>query len=206
VTTTVLVLDQPVREMSQRNRTPSRDDVAEVVQRFGQEYSWAVIGAFAAAGWGFGDSTSRRVVVDAVAASLIATGVVTTSVKYAVGRYRPDETEATWYARPFSGHVSFPSGHTTQAFALAAVVSGHYRQPWVRVTAFFVAGAVGIARIQLDKHYASDVVLGAVIGTAVGGSVVALNEKRRGAPPGPRVTVTPLLLRKGGGLQLTAVF
>jgi len=206
VTTTVLALDQPIREASQRSRTASRDDAATVIQRFGQEYSWAVIGAFAVAGWGFDDSKARRVAVDAVSASLIATGIVTTSVKYSVGRYRPDETAATWYAQPFSGHVSFPSGHTTQAFALAAVVSGHYRQPWVRVTAFFIAGCVGMARIHLDKHYASDVVLGALIGTSVGGTIVALNERRRAAPPGPRVTVTPLLLRKGGGLQLAAVF
>lgn len=206
VTTTVLVLDQPIREMSQRNRTPSRDDVAEVVQSFGAGASWGVWGAFVVAGWAFDDSKARRVAVDVLAASLIAHGVLTTTVKYTVGRYRPDETEATWSAKPFSGHVSFPSGHTTQAFALAAVVSGHYRQPWVRLTAFFIAGGVGIARIQLNKHYASDVVLGAVIGTAVGGTVVALNEKRRGAAPGPRVTVMPLLLRKGGGLRVTAVF
>jgi len=206
VTGTALALDEPIREAAQRNRTSSRDDFATTIQRFGLEYSWVVMGAFAVAGWGFDDRTSRRVVVDALAASLIANGILTTTLKHSVGRYRPEETTATWFAEPFSGHVSFPSGHTSQAFALAAVVSGHYRQPWVRVTSFFIAGCVGLARIQLNKHYASDVVLGAVIGTAVGGSVVALNEKRRGAPPGPRVTVMPLLLPKGGGLQVAAVF
>ena len=206
VTTTVLALDQPIREASQRSRTASRDDFATVIQSFGAGASWAVIGAFAVAGWGFDDSKSRRVAVDAVAASIIASGIVTTTVKYAVGRYRPGDTDATWTARPFSGNVSFPSGHATQAFALAAVVSGHYRQPWVRVTAFFIAGCVGLARIELNQHYASDVVMGALIGTAVGGTVVALNENRRAAPAGPRVTVTPLLLRKGGGIQVVAVF
>jgi membrane-associated phospholipid phosphatase len=206
VTTTVLALDQPIREASQRSRTTSRDDFATAIQSFGAGASWAVIGAFAVAGWGFDDSKSRRVAVDAVSASLIASGIVTTTVKYTVGRYRPGDTDATWYARPFSGNLSFPSGHATQAFALAAVVSGHYRQPWVRVTAFFIAGCVGLARIQLNQHYASDVVMGALIGTAVGGTVVALNEKRRAAPAGPRVTVTPLFLRKGGGLQVAAVF
>ena len=209
MTTTVLVLDQPIREASQRSRTTSRDDFATFIQRFGQEYSWAVMGAFAVAGWGFGDSTSRRVVVDAVSASLIATGIITTSLKYSVGRYRPDETAATWYAQPFSGHISFPSGHTTQAFALAAVISGHYSQPWVRVTSFAIAGCVGLARIQLNKHYASDVVLGALVGTAVGGTIVTLNEHRRKEQEAPRrlrVSITPLVLPKGGGLQVAAVF
>jgi membrane-associated phospholipid phosphatase len=206
---TVLALDQPIREAAERSRTTSRDDVATVIQRFGAEYSWAVVGAFAIAGWGFDDSKSRRVVVDALAASLIASGILTTTVKYGVGRYRPDETTATWYAQPFSGSVSFPSGHTTQAFALAAVVSGHYPQWWVRVTSFTLAGCVGLARIQLNKHYASDVVLGALIGTAVGGTVVTLNEGRRrgrGARDGVKISVSPLVLTKGGGLQVAAVF
>lgn len=209
VTGTALTLDQPIREALQRSRTTSRDDVATTIQRFGAEYSWAVIGAFAVAGWGFDDSKSRRVVVDALAASLIASGIVTTTVKYGVGRYRPSATDATWYAQPFSGNVSFPSGHTTQAFAVAAVISGHYRQPWVRVTSFFVAGCVGLARIHLDQHYASDVLLGALIGTAIGGTVVMLNEGRRGgsAPQeGARISISPLVLRKGGGLQVAAIF
>ncbi len=209
VTGTVLGLDQPIREASQRSRTTSRDDFATVIERFGAEYSFAVIGAYAVAGWGFDDSTSRRVVVDALAASLIASGIVTTAVKYGVGRYRPSATEATWSAKLFSGNISFPSGHATQAFALAAVISGHYHQTWVRVSSFFIAGCVGLARIHLNQHYASDVLFGAIIGTAVGGTVVTLNEKRRQAPPapeGPRVTVMPLLLEKGGGLQVAAVF
>jgi membrane-associated phospholipid phosphatase len=209
VTGTVLGLDQPIREASQRSRTTSRDDFATFIEGFGAQYSWAVIGAYAVAGWGFDDSKSRRVVVDALAASLIAPGIITTAVKYSVGRYRPSATEATWYAKPFSGNVSFPSGHTAQAFALAAVISGHYHQTWVRVTSFFIAGCVGLARIQLNQHYASDVVMGALIGTAVGGTVVTLNEKRREAPAtpeGPRVTVMPVLLEKGGGLEVSAVF
>jgi membrane-associated phospholipid phosphatase len=206
VVATGLALDQPIREASQRSRTPGRDDVATTIQRFGQEYSWAVMGGFAVAGWAFDDAKSRRVVIDALAASLIAGGVFTTTLKYTVGRYRPGETTATWQAQPFSGRASFPSGHTTQAFALAAVISGHYRQPWVRFTAFFLAGCVGLARIHLDQHYASDVVTSALIGTAVGGTVVALNEKRRGAPETRRVTVTPLLLPRGGGLQVAAAF
>ncbi len=209
VTGTVLALDQPIREASQRSRTTSRDDVATYLEKFGAEYSWAVIGAYAVAGWAFDDSKSRRVVVDALAASLIASGIITTAVKYTVGRYRPSATDATWYAQPFSGNIAMPSGHTAQAFALAAVVSGHYHQTWVRATAFFIAGCVGLARIHLDQHYASDVVLGALVGTAVGGSVVTLNERRRGgaeAPRGSRISITPILLSKGGGLQVSAVF
>ena len=210
VTGTVLGLDQPIREASQRSRTTSRDDVATYLEKFGAEYSWAVIGAYALAGWGFDDSKSRRVVVDALAASLIAPGIITTAVKYTVGRYRPSATDATWYAQPFSGNVSMPSGHTAQAFALAAVISGHYDQTWVRVTSFFIAGCVGLARIHLNQHYASDVVVGALVGTAVGGTVVTLNERRRRGEDvrggGARIMVSPLLLQGGGGLQVAAVF
>jgi membrane-associated phospholipid phosphatase len=206
VAATGFALDEPLRDASQRSRTKSRDDLASVVQRFGQEYSWGVVGAFAVAGWAFDDARSRRVVVDAFAAILIANGIVTTALKTSVGRYRPEETAATWHAQPFSGHISFPSGHATQTFALAAVIAGHYRQPWVRVTAFLVAGSVGLARIHLNKHYASDIVAGALIGTAVGGTVVSLGERRRAKSSSARFAITPVFLRRGGALRVSAAF
>jgi membrane-associated phospholipid phosphatase len=206
VAATGFALDQPLREASQRSRAPSRDGFAKTIQRLGREYSLGVVGAFAVAGWAFDDTRSRHVVVDALAASLIASGLVTPAVEYGSGRYRPSATTAIWYAQPFSGNLSFPSGHTTQAFALAAVISGHYPQPWVRVTAFFVAGCVALARIHLNQHYASDVVAGALIGTAIGGTVVTLNEKRRATSEGARLAVTPLLLPRGGGLRFAAAF
>src|SRR5207248_3135936 len=71
-----------------------------------------------------------------------------------------------------SQNNSFPSGNTSRAFALAAVVAAHTRQPVLRVTAYGAAAAVGIAQVVADRHFASDVVGGVVLGIWVGRGVV----------------------------------
>ena len=64
--------------------------------------------------------------MDAVTATIIASGIITPVLKYSIGRYRPSQSTSTFKFRPFSGHQSFPSGHATQAFAVASVVASHY--------------------------------------------------------------------------------
>lgn len=58
---------------------------------------------------------------------------------------------------------SFPSGHTTTAFALATVLS--FLSPRWRVPVFGVAALVGVSRVVLGMHYPSDVLGGAILGT-----------------------------------------
>lgn len=74
---------------------------------------------------------------------------------------------------------SFPSGHATSAFAVATVLSGRTERRWVRWTSFAAAGLIGTARVAGEKHYASDVAAGAVLGYATGRLV--LREHRREA-------------------------
>ncbi len=59
---------------------------------------------------------------------------------------------------------AFPSGHATSAYALAGSLAYSYGWP-VGVPAYAVASAIGIARIREARHWASDVVAGATIGT-----------------------------------------
>jgi membrane-associated phospholipid phosphatase len=62
-----------------------------------------------------------------------------------------------------------------------------------------LASIAGLSRIYDDKHWASDVLLGAALGTVVGKTIVKLNEQRRA---GSRVSVVPLL---GEGIQGAAL-
>jgi len=122
-------------------------------------------------------------------------GVYTILLKTAVGRERPNGED----------DKSFPSGHTSNAFALAAVAERHYG--WkVGVPAYAVASAVAVSRLQRNKHYLSDVVAGAAVGYIVGRTVVRVN----GAPlDGPRrvtLSVTPLLGRQTRGLMVAVAF
>ena len=114
--------------------------------------------------------TGRDALVAVGVASLLAT-----TANITVGRAHPEANRGTDYFTPFqapSQNNSFPSGNTSRAFALAAVVAAHTRQPVLRVTAYGAAAAVGIAQLVADRHFASDVVAGAVLGTWVGQGVV----------------------------------
>jgi membrane-associated phospholipid phosphatase len=117
-------------------------------------------------------------------AVLVADGV-TWIIKGVAGRARPflsNETDPTdWVATKgfTSGDwSSFPSGHTSTAFAAAAAVTNETTRWWPRsewiVGPVMYAGAtaVGLSRMYHNKHWASDVVLGAAIGTFSGRKVV----------------------------------
>lgn len=98
----------------------------------------------------------RWIAADLLRAQLLSLGI-SYSVKYAVGRQRPDE----------SSEDSFPSGHSAQMFASATVLARHLgaRAAW---PAFGAAGFVALSRLNQHRHHVSDVIFGAGVGVAVG--------------------------------------
>jgi membrane-associated phospholipid phosphatase len=210
VVATGFLLDDTLRDATQRSRTAARDDAASAIACFGSGCSFAVLGGFAVVGLVSKNRGAMNVAVDGLLASAIASGVVAPLSKFVVGRARPGAEEGASHFAPFSGDASFPSGHATQAFAVASVIAAHDGRLWVRVVSYGLAGSVGLARVYQDSHWTSDVVAGAILGTVVGNAVVRVNDRirarRAGAAAGPAVSVFPLLLRKGGGLTLTATF
>lgn len=127
----------------------------------------------------------------------LVTGALTTGLKYATHRERPDDSD----------HYSFPSGHTSNAFALATTLALHYG--WkAAVPAYLGAALIAYSRIVNDKHYLSDVVAGAALGIIVARAVVRQNNRPRAGTAAPtRVSwsLTPVAVRRGGGLVLTLV-
>lgn len=79
-----------------------------------------------------------------------------TLLKHLTHQLRPDG----------SSYTSFPSGHTAQAFAAATFLSEEYRGrfPWMPYAAYGTAATVGLLRMANNRHYISDVLLGAGIG------------------------------------------
>lgn len=75
--------------------------------------------------------------------------------------------KATHQLRPDgSTYNSFPSGHTAQAFAAATFLSEEYKDrfPWMPYASYGLASSVGLLRVANNRHYMSDVLLGAGIG------------------------------------------
>jgi len=77
------------------------------------------------------------------------------------------------------------------------VIAAHTRQPVLRFTVYGAAAAVGIARVAADRHFASDVVGGAILGTLVGRGVV-----HRFASGTSRVGVEPIVAPGRADLSL----
>ena len=111
--------------------------------------------------------------------------VATYLIKGLAGRARPFAAGDTLpndfkFARGFGNgdRQSFPSGHATSAFAAAAAVTSETGTWWPKSTwvigPLMYGGAtmVGLSRMYHNKHWASDVVLGAAIGTFSGQKIV----------------------------------
>jgi membrane-associated phospholipid phosphatase len=137
----------------------------------------------------------RAMTYDMLDAVIVNLGY-TELIKVAVGRERPNG----------ENNLSFPSGHTSNSFALAAVAERHYG--WkVGVPAYALASVVGASRIQQDKHFLSDVVGGATLGYIVGRTVVRVNGRPQDASSrGTAIEIAPLWAGGTRGVRLTVVF
>ena len=162
---TLMLLDNAVKDGSQRMRGAAGDRLASTVRHFGQPevYATATLGLLAA-GVATGDANvtgaGKRLGASlALAAGLMGGG------KAIMGRARPDDpTQDGDDFGLFAGKGSLPSGHTAMAFAMATSLADDIDRPWATVGLYTAAGAVGWSRINDNRHWLSDVAAGAVVG------------------------------------------
>lgn len=114
----------------------------------------AVMVGMKAAGVESRSSWGRMLLSDAFSVALMA-GTVQ-GLKNATNVMRPDGSD----------NHSFPSGHTATAFMTATMLNKEYgyKSPWIGVGAYSVATATGLMRMANNKHWLSDVMVGAGIG------------------------------------------
>lgn len=197
----VSLVDEPVARWFDTHRNGGADDAARDIRPLGQEGGLILLGA-AWLGGRYGHNTTLEAIgTDGLEASLI-TGLLVYPLKLAFGRERPRDSDD--HASFWSGGESFPSGEAAQAFTVAAVVAAHSHRSWVRVTVWGLAGLVGLERMELDAHWASDVVAGALIGTAVGHWVVKHN--RPDLESGLQVSVVPMIGAQHYGMAMNVGF
>ena len=124
-----------------------------------------------------------RVGADLIDAQIV-NGVLTTGLKVAVDRTRPN-----------GGHRSFPSGHTSSTFATAAVIQRDLG--WRAALPVYALGAyVGTSRVVDRAHFVSDVVFGTAVGL-VSGRAVTVGHGRT------RASVSAVPLRGGAALTVS---
>ncbi len=144
------------------------DGVAKVVTGLGDHgIMWAATTVWRARHSG----PERARAVRALTIAGIESTIVNRTLKAVVGRTRPDpgglELGATGVPVRTPTSSSFPSGHTLAAFC-AVTVMGQRGDRGGNALLFTAATLVGVSRLHLRAHHASDVVGGAAIGTAIG--------------------------------------
>ncbi|MDX2280040.1 MAG: phosphatase PAP2 family protein [Saprospiraceae bacterium] len=97
--------------------------------------------------------------------TFLVSALISTALKYSVKRDRPFITYPFIEKAAEGGSPSFPSGHTSDAFATATSLSIAFPKWYVIAPCFIWAGAVGYSRMDLGVHYPSDVLAGAIVGS-----------------------------------------
>lgn len=163
-------LDHAVREEAKHHHRSLRD-ATEGINYLGN--AGVLLGlnvGFLAVGEGIrqydGTTRYRDAALVATEAQALTLGL-SAGLKTAIGRSRPRAGRGPHDFEPFGSDASFPSNHASQAFAVATVLADRFG--WeVGTLSYGAASLVGLSRVALDKHWTSDVVAGALLGTLVG--------------------------------------
>jgi hypothetical protein len=120
----------------------------------------------------------------------VVSGVAVSLVKIILGRTRPDKGQGPRNFIPFSDlNSSFPSGHSSTAFALVTPWICYYPGPFTYMLLIFPA-STAVARMVQNRHWFTDVLTGSVIGSIIGVSLAKWHkdlaaQKKYYYPPQP---------------------
>jgi membrane-associated phospholipid phosphatase len=184
------ISDEPVQQFAVdlRDRNPWIKNVSKFITNTGGPYEAITLGLMASYGYVFKKEKLKTTALLA-SQSYITSAAIQSVLKGITGRqrpfvYHPDQVEAEpKFHGPFHSTFrdingkrissSFPSGHTTGAFAAATVFAMEYRdRPLVKIIAYTSASLIGLSRITENKHWVSDVLSGAALGYLSGRQVV----------------------------------
>ncbi|HET9325172.1 MAG TPA: phosphatase PAP2 family protein [Candidatus Eisenbacteria bacterium] len=205
-TVIVYSYDNEIRRATLRSYgDPAFDAVLDVGNQFGDVglmgRTWPYWVGGAVVGTALDIDPLQSVCLDVIESHLIAGGIRNLA-KFVIGRDHPFEAGRSVF---FVSGTSMPSGHTSVVFEIATIFTRHTEgmpgavQVAVGVTSYGIATAVALQRFSTDAHWASDVILGAALGSLVANTVVNRNQERRRneglAAGGP--TLTPTLGSSG---------
>lgn len=180
----VFAFDQDVRVYTQDRFTPSLDKAASFFAFFGDGGVLLGMSAAVYAAGEIGNDVGLRKTAILSLESLVAASILDWAIKLISGRARPYTGESSRSFHPFSfrnSNWSFPSGHAVASFAIATTIAEQTKSPVVDILAYGLAALAGISRIYENKHWASDVFIGAALGHFVGQKICDLNGPEKGS-------------------------
>lgn len=199
----VCLFDDDLRDEIRRHRGQDLDRAADVGNLAGHPLLHLGV---AGAVWGGGvlaDSPRWRDTGLMMGEAAVIADAAAFVLKQSVGRARPLTGSGKGSFRPFrfeSDFDSFPSMHTASSFAMASVITRTSGSVPVGVLSYATAAFVGFSRMYDDKHWASDVLLGAAIGE-LAGRVVTNHHARKES-----LAIVPAISGSSAALMVVKMF
>lgn len=209
VTALAFTLDNPVRDAMKGGHSSSMNNITSVGEKLGAaQYGLALSGALYLSGQLVQEPGLRKTGL-MLAEALFLNGLTTGILKVTIGRSRPygnDGNTDLDFFRLDDEDNSLPSGHTSTAFTIATVLSQRINNTYATIALYSFAGLTAVQRIYADKHWFSDVVLGAALGTVIGLKVVDLNSEYDEQNSSVKMNLYPVVGNRGYGAGLMISF
>jgi hypothetical protein len=175
------LLDNPVDRFMEKHAGSS---VSRAWDNVGKGMPVVLAGA-AAGAVAFGDARAQNIGIISLE-SIAGAAAVSMATKRIVGRARPSEGLGPWSKTTDRSNASFPSNHSTVAFAAVTPFAQEYDAPWL----YGLAAATSLGRTAGREHWVSDVVAGGVLGYAMGSWLWQAQRDNSGSKfavaPGPK--------------------
>ena len=192
------LLDETTQEHVQESRSETMTDIADFFRQGGEPVVYAGV-SLGILGVGLiADNAGIKRAGGRVVASVIGSTVVMQSMKWLIGRSRPNEEVGAFQFHPFTSRKdtaglqargAMPSGHAAIAFTIASSLADDFPLP-VDIVLYALATGTAYSRVYHNRHWLSDVAMGAVVGITtsklIGGKWRIFNLK----PPGFLITPT----------------
>ncbi|MCF8240510.1 MAG: phosphatase PAP2 family protein [Melioribacteraceae bacterium] len=164
----LMQFDESVRNEMLKDQSHFYSFPTEAARIWGEAIPTVLLGAgFLIHGYS-SDNLSNKQLGYEIFQSAFYTLSTTAALKTSFGRARPYTDHDAFYYEPFAfesrDYFSLPSGHTSLAFSLSTILSENSTNNWIKVLSYIPAFATAFSRVYQNKHWSSDVFLGAAVG------------------------------------------
>lgn len=203
-TSVIYSQDRQLNKFFQDNRTDFTDRVSGLLfDPWGDGYYSVPLVAGMFLYGHFNKKPREKRIAITTAKAMAVSAIYIYTMKKLFHRHRPNEYPADPYAWDGPSlshdHDAFPSGHTVIAFTVASTLSSEYKdKPFIPITLYSLAGFTAASRLNDNKHWVSDVVVGGLLGYGIGKLVYNNDQKR--------IELSPQFTLHTYGLGLTYEF
>ncbi len=192
--------DQKVFMWSQRKKNNESTGIAQFAEPFGGTYAMTPSAVLYVFGQFAGDNHAKRTALIGVE-SVVMTRLLAELAKGVTERDRPYESSSYNAWDTEKGNYSFPSSHSASAFAMATVIATEYgHKPFVAPLAYGVASLTALSRINDNKHWLSDIIVGSALGYYTARTIL---KKYQGTET---ITIFPSVSQRSRGVALRYSF